>query len=207
MPQNQGPTMAAEKAAAMAASSILFKTDDAACSTTLLNHAIQLYNFADTYCGKYSSSITDAAGYYNSYSGYNDELVWGAIWLYRATNDATWLAKAESYYANLSTEPQSTIKSFKWGIAWDDKSYGCYALLAKLTGKAQYKEDMERHLDYWTDGYNGQRITYTPGGLRCSIPGAPYAMPSIPAFLQSIIKAWLPQPPKEQSIILSLCSK
>src|SRR5687767_5473176 len=160
-----GSDLAAETAAAMAAASILFKTDDAAYSTTLLNHAIQLYNFADTYRGKYSSSITDAAGYYNSYSGYNDELVWGAIWLYRATNDASWLTKAENYYANLSTEPQSTIKSFKWGIAWDDKSYGCYALLAKLTGKAQYKEDVERHLDYWTDGYNGQRITYTPGGL------------------------------------------
>lgn len=160
-----GSDLAAETAAAMAAASILFKTDDAAYSTTLLNHAIQLYNFADTYRGKYSSSITDAAGYYNSYSGYNDELVWGAIWLYRATNNASWLTKAENYYANLSTEPQSTIKSFKWGIAWDDKSYGCYALLAKLTGKAQYKEDMERHLDYWTDGYNGQRITYTPGGL------------------------------------------
>jgi hypothetical protein len=160
-----GSDLAAETAAAMAAASMLFKTDDPSYSTTLLNHAIQLYNFADTYRGRYSSSITDAAGYYNSYSGFNDELVWGAIWLYRATNDATWLTKAESYYANLSTEPQSTIKSFKWGIAWDDKSYGCYALLAKLTGKAQYKEDMERHLDYWTDGYNGQRITYTPGGL------------------------------------------
>jgi endoglucanase len=160
-----GSDLAAETAAAMAASSILFKTDDPAYSATLINHAIQLYNFADTYRGKYSSSITDAAGYYNSYSGYNDELVWGAIWLYRATGDAAWLTKAETYYANLSSEPQSTIKSFKWGIAWDDKSYGCYALLAKLTGKTQYKEDIERHLDYWTDGYNGQRITYTPGGL------------------------------------------
>jgi len=162
---NPGSDLAAETAAAMAASSIIFKTDDAAYSATLLSHAIQLYNFADTYRGKYSSSISDAAGYYNSYSGYNDELVWGAIWLYRATGDAAWLTKAETYYANLASEPQSTIKSYKWGIAWDDKSFGCYALLAKLTGKTQYKEDMERHLDYWTDGYNGQRITYTPGGL------------------------------------------
>jgi hypothetical protein len=160
-----GSDLAAETAAAMAAASLVFKTDDPTYSSTLLNHAIELYNFADTYRGKYSSSITDAAGYYNSYSGYNDELVWGAIWLYRATGNATWLTKAESYYANLSTESQSTIKSYKWGIAWDDKSYGCYALLAKLTGKTQYKEDIERHLDYWTDGYNGQRITYTPGGL------------------------------------------
>jgi endoglucanase len=160
-----GSDLAAETAAAMAAASLVFKTDDPTYSSTLLNHAIELYNFADTYRGKYSSSITDAAGYYNSYSGYNDELVWGAIWLYRATGNAAWLTKAEIYYANLSSEPQSTIKSYKWGIAWDDKSYGCYALLAKLTGKTQYKEDIERHLDYWTDGYNGQRITYTPGGL------------------------------------------
>src|SRR6185436_13437660 len=48
---------------------------------------------------------------------------------------------------------------------WDDKSYGCYVLLAKLTGKAKYKTDAEHHLDYWTDGYNGSHITYTPGGL------------------------------------------
>ncbi|UII33031.1 glycoside hydrolase family 9 protein [Fulvivirga ulvae] len=160
-----GSDLAGETAAAMAAASIVFQDDDPAYSATLLEHAIQLYNFADNYRGIYSESITDAAGYYRSFSGYNDELVWGAIWLYRATGDAAYLAKAESYYANLSTEPQSTIKSYKWGLAWDDKSYGCYALLAKLTGKAQYKADVERHLDYWTDGYNGQRINYTPGGL------------------------------------------
>jgi len=160
-----GSDLAAETAAAMAAASMVFKTDDPAYSATLLTHAIQLYNFADTYRGVYSASITDAAGYYNSYSGYNDELVWGAIWLYRATGDAAWLTKAETYYANLSTESQTAIKSYKWGLAWDDKSTGCYALLAKLTGKSQYKEDIERHLDYWTDGYNGSRINYTAGGL------------------------------------------
>lgn len=160
-----GSDLAAETAAAMAAASIVFKTSDPAYSATLLSHAVTLYNFADTYRGVYSDAITDAAGYYRSYSGYQDELVWGAIWLYRATNDAAWLTKAETYYANLGTEPQSSTKSFKWGLAWDDKSFGCYAMLAKLTGKAQYKEDIERHLDYWTDGYSGQRVTYTPGGL------------------------------------------
>lgn len=160
-----GSDLAAETAAAMAAASMVFRSDDPAYAATLLSHAIQLYNFADTYRGVYSASITDAASYYNSFSGYNDELVWGAIWLYRATGEATWLTKAETYYANLSTESQSAIKSYKWGLAWDDKSAGCYALLAKLTGKSQYKEDIERHLDYWTDGYNGQRIKYTPGGL------------------------------------------
>jgi uncharacterized repeat protein (TIGR02543 family) len=160
-----GSDLAAETAAAMAAASIVFASDDPSYSATLLQHAVQLYNFADNYRGVYSDAITDAAGYYRSYSGYNDELVWGAIWLYRATGQQSWLDKAEAYYANLSNEPQSEIKSYKWGLAWDDKSYGCYALLAKITGKAQYKADMERHLDYWTDGYNGDRISYTPGGL------------------------------------------
>jgi hypothetical protein len=162
---NPGSDLAAETAAAMAAASIVFQEDDPDYSATLLEHAIELYDFADNYRDVYSNSITDAAGYYLSYSGYNDELVWGAIWLYRATNDETYLEKAESYYDLLGTESQTDIKSYKWALAWDDKSYGCYALLAKLTGESQYKEDIERHLDYWTTGYGDESITYTPGGL------------------------------------------
>ncbi len=160
-----GSDLAAETAAAMAAASMLFATDDPAYSATLRTHAIQLYTFADTYRAAYSDSITDAAGFYKSYSGYKDELVWGAIWLYRATGDIAYLNKAETYYADLGTEQQSSDKAYKWTIGWDDKSYGCYALLAKLTGKAAYKADVERHLDYWTTGYNGSHITYSPGGL------------------------------------------
>ena len=160
-----GTELAAETAAAMAAASIVFATDDPTYSATLLSHAVQLYNFAETYRGTYTAAITDAGSYYQSYSGYNDELVWGAIWLYRATGNATYLAKAEAYYPNLGTEAQSTVKSYHWGLGWDDKSYGCYVLLARLTGKSQYKADAERNLDYWTDGYNGERIKYTPGGL------------------------------------------
>lgn len=160
-----GSDLAAETAAAMAAASILFQEDDATYSATLLAHAEALYSFADTYRGVYSSSITDAGSYYNSYSGYQDELVWGALWLYLATEDQDYLDKAISYYSNLSTEGQTGLKSYKWGLAWDDKSYGCYTLLAKITGNATYKADIERHLDYWTDGYNGERVNYTSGGL------------------------------------------
>ncbi len=161
---NPGSDLAAETAAAMAAASMVFADDDPDYSATLLKHAKQLYDFADTYRGVYTSSITDAASYYNSYSGYNDELVWGAIWLYRATGDEDYLDKAEEYYDNLSTD-SSGNKAYDWGLSWDDKSCGCYALLAKLTGEDEYKEDIERHLDYWTDGYNGNQITYTDGGL------------------------------------------
>jgi hypothetical protein len=160
-----GSDLAGETAAAMAASSMVFRSSDPAYADTLLTHAKQLYDFADKYRGKYSDCIKDASAFYNSWSGYNDELVWGALWLHRATNDAAYLAKAEAAYANLGTEPQSTTKTYKWTHAWDDKSYGSYVLLAKLTNKQQYKDDAQRWLDYWTVGVNGQQIKYTPGGL------------------------------------------
>ncbi|HET7809630.1 MAG TPA: glycoside hydrolase family 9 protein [Steroidobacteraceae bacterium] len=164
-----GSDLAGETAAAMAAASMAFRATDPTYANTLLTHARQLYSFADTYRGKYSDCITDAAGYYQSWSGYNDELVWGAIWLYRATNEQAFLDKAQSYYANLSNQSQTTNKSYKWTIAWDDKSYGCYVLLAKLTGGTNYHQDTQRWLNWWTVGgtalgADGTRVNYSPGG-------------------------------------------
>ncbi|MET8764456.1 glycoside hydrolase family 9 protein [Lentzea sp. NPDC004782] len=159
-----GSDLAGEYAAAMASASMVFKDTDPAYAATLLTHAKQLYSFADTYRGKYSACITDAANFYNSWSGYQDELVWGAIWLHRATGDASYLTKAKTEYQKLSTEPQSTERSYKWTIAWDDKSYGAYVLMAELTGEQTYIDDANRWLDFWTTGYNGNRVRYSPGG-------------------------------------------
>lgn len=78
-----GSDLAAETAAALASASIIFRDTDAVYADKLLLHAKQLYNFADTYRGSYSDSITDAKQYYNSWSGYADELSWGlsgCIW-------------------------------------------------------------------------------------------------------------------------------
>jgi len=153
-----GSDLAGETAAALAAAAMVFEPTDAAYAQTLLTHARQLYDFADTYRGKYSDCITDAQAYYNSWSGYTDELIWGALWLYQATGEADYLARAETAYADLE-------KDYRWTHAWDDKSYGSYVLLAQLTDKDQYVEDVENWLDYWTVGYNGEQIRYTPGGL------------------------------------------
>ncbi|MET1076225.1 MAG: glycoside hydrolase family 9 protein [Umezawaea sp.] len=159
-----GSDLAGEYAAALASSSMVFAATDPTYAATLLTHAKQLYSFADTYRGKYSACITDASSYYNSWSGYQDELVWGAIWLYRATGDAAYLTKAKNEYPKLGTEPQSTERSYKWTIAWDDKSYGAYVLMAQLTGEQTYLTDANRWLDFWTTGYNGNRVRYSPGG-------------------------------------------
>ncbi len=157
---NPGSDLAGEAAASLAAASILFKSTDADYSDLLLQHAIQLFNFADTYRGKYSDSIIDAAEFYNSSSGYYDELMWGAAWLYKATGNTSYLNKAETYY-------QEQFGGLGFGTQnWDDKTYGAAVLLAQETGKAEYRNDVEDWLNYWTIGNkNGDRVTYTPGGL------------------------------------------
>jgi len=157
--QHPGSDLAGEAAAALASASIVFRPTNAAYADTLLTHATQLFNFADTYRGKYSDSIRDAANFYNSWSGYNDELAWGATWLYKATKaagrtDTSYLNKAESLFQNISINNG-------WTQSWDDKSYGTGILLAQETGKAQYKNAVEGWLNNWTNG----NITKTAGGL------------------------------------------
>ena len=162
---NPGSDLAAETAAAMAAVSILLKDDNPSYSATLVEHAKQLYNFADKFREEYSNSITDAAGFYRSFSSYQDELVWGAIWMYKATNDPVYLAKAEAEYDNLQREGQSSIAKYKEAFSWDDKAYGCYVALAQITGKQKYIQDAERNLDYFAHNVNGESVPTTPGGL------------------------------------------
>ncbi|WP_192772217.1 glycoside hydrolase family 9 protein [Plantactinospora soyae] len=160
-----GADLAGETAAAMAASSMVFRPTDPAYADRLLTHARQLYTFADTVRRAYHECITDVTNFYRSWSGYQDELVWGAIWLHRATGEASYLAKAESEYDRLGTEPQQSTRLYKWTVAWDNKQFGAYVLLANLTGKQKYVDDANRWLDYWTVGVNGEKVRTSPGGM------------------------------------------
>lgn len=157
-----GTELAGETAAAMAASSLVFRPTDPAYADTLLSHAEQLYDFADRVRGDYHDCMP--VPHYQSFGGYDDELVWGAAWLYRASGDPAYLALAEQYYDNLATEPQTDIPAYRWTHDWDDKTYGTYALLAMLTGESRYVEDANRWLDWWTVGVDGDRVSYSPGG-------------------------------------------
>ena len=87
-----GSDLAGETAAALAAGAMVFAEEDADFAALCLTHAKQLYNFADLYQGVYTDAIP-ARDFYNSWSGYKDELVWGAAWLFRATNDPIYLQK------------------------------------------------------------------------------------------------------------------
>jgi hypothetical protein len=113
-----GTEVAAETAAAMASASLVFKKVDPAYSTTLLRHAQKLFTFADTYRGSYSLNIPEVATYYNS-TGFGDELLWAASWLYHATGDKSYL----QYVAQDNGEEFAQFGSPTW-FSWDNKLAG-----------------------------------------------------------------------------------
>jgi endoglucanase len=147
----------AETAAALAIGAKLYN------NSTYLSHAKSLFALADA--TQSDSGYTAASGYYNSWSGFWDELIWAATWLYVATDDKTYLTKAESYVAKLGKEGQTNYIAYKWAHNWDDVHIGALLMLAKLTGKQEYHDFIKMHLDYWTVGFDGGKIKYTPGGL------------------------------------------
>ena len=154
--QNPGSAVCAETAASLAACSMIYKDVDKSYRDLCLKHAKSLYKFArDT---KSDAGYTAANGFYNSWSGYNDELAWSGVWLYMATGDDTYLNNAKSDYSNAD-------QNHKWAMCWDDVHIGAALLLAENTGDKKYSDAVEKHLDWWTTGVGGERITYTPKGL------------------------------------------
>jgi len=154
--QNPGSCVTGETAAALAAASIIFKDEDKSYSKTLLEHAESLYAFADKY--KSDQGYTAANGFYQSHSGYNDELAFAGAWLYLATDDKDYLDKAKKAFASINLNPN-------WALCWDDVSVGAALLLADITGDKTYTDFIEQHLGFWTTGNNGQKINYSPKGL------------------------------------------
>ena len=63
-PAKPGSDCAGESAASLASAAVLFKDTDPVYSATLIQHAKELFTFADKYRGLYSDSIPDASKFY-----------------------------------------------------------------------------------------------------------------------------------------------
>ena len=76
----------------------------------LTANAKALYALAKNYPGTYMTSSTQAmqslSTLYPS-TGYHDELGWAALWLYRATNDSSFLTDATSIFAAVQGDANS----------------------------------------------------------------------------------------------------
>ncbi|KAL6627186.1 hypothetical protein ACP70R_030912 [Stipagrostis hirtigluma subsp. patula] len=169
-PQHPGSDLAGETAAAMAAASLVFRSSNPGYANQLLQHSKQLFDFADKYRGRYDNSITVARNYYASYSGYGDELLWAAAWLFQATGDRRYL----DYLANNGDALGGTTWSTSQ-FSWDIKYPGVQVLAAKilLQGKAGAHADVLRRYQQKADFFvcsclgkaGGGNVRRTPGGM------------------------------------------
>jgi|UniRef100_A0A2N9EDT0 hypothetical protein len=161
-----GTEVAAETAAAMASASLVFKKIDSKYSSTLLQHAQELFTFADKYRASYSVSIPDVATYYNS-TGYGDELLWAASWLYHATGDQTYL----QYVTGPDGKSFAKLGSPSW-FSWDNKLAGTQVLLSRVSFFGT--KDLSA-----TDKSNLQMYRKTAEAVMCGLlPSSPTATTS-----------------------------
>ncbi|KAI3693786.1 hypothetical protein L1987_76738 [Smallanthus sonchifolius] len=161
-----GTEVAAETAAALASASLVFRKSDRTYSKLLLKRAIRVFEFADKYRGSYSNGLKKfVCPYYCSYSGYEDELLWGAAWLHKATRSPKYLNYIQTNGQNLGGgETDNTF-------GWDNKHAGARILLSKtfLVQKLQSLHDYKGHADNFIcsliPGAPISQSEYTPGGL------------------------------------------
>lgn len=186
---NPGSTVSAGTAASLAASAIVFKDIDPAYAATCLKHAKELLNFAEITKSD-TGYMKQASGFYSSHSGYSDEISWGSMWIYLATGDESYLQKAKDYSSGWSKKNQSNEIDYGWAQCWDDVHHGTSLLLAQYGDDEKFRKLIENHLDYWTTGLNGERVTYTPKGLAWNDSWGSLRYATTTAFLASIYADW-----------------
>lgn len=162
-------TTVAEMASAMAAGYIVFKDENPELAESYLNHAKSLFELADKTRSNDDQGVQQK--YYNTkqsgtVADYIDELFYAANWMYMATGEQKYLDLCESdYIPYFPKENQSTERKYTWGLCWDDTSQAAALLYAMNTGKDEWKQHVKHHLEYWTTGYGGKQVQYTPDGL------------------------------------------
>ncbi|KAK9136258.1 hypothetical protein Syun_015588 [Stephania yunnanensis] len=169
---NSASEVAGETAAALAASSMAFRRFDPGYAETLLRNAERAFEYADTYKGAYSDNESVRPGvcpFYCDFNGYQassgDELLWGAAWLRRASQNDTFLNYIQNNGKTLGAE--DTVNEF----GWDNKHAGLNVLVSKefLEGNVyslqSYKESADSFMCTLIPSSSSSHIQITPGGM------------------------------------------
>ncbi|CAM0901689.1 unnamed protein product [Alopecurus aequalis] len=168
---NPGSEVAGETAAALAAAAKAFKHYDSMYANVLLKHAKELFYFADTFRGRYDDTLQCAKKFYPSASGYQDELLWAAVWLYEATGDDNYLD-----YAIRNADSLGGTGIAMTDFSWDNKYVGVQVLLSKVLlagGGGEYAAETLKKYQGKAEFFmcaclqkNGaNNVKTTPGGL------------------------------------------
>ncbi|XP_018019708.1 endoglucanase E-4 [Hyalella azteca] len=149
-----GSELAGETAAGFAAASLVFRESDPALADDLVRRARELFDFADQYRAMYHESIPNAVDFYKSWSGYGDDLVWSACWLYKVTGEQFYADKAKDLWAEFNTAARGTE-----GFGSDNKNAGDQVLFVELFGDEEYVEVLTETLRAF------RNMPHTPGGM------------------------------------------
>ncbi|CAI8597829.1 unnamed protein product [Vicia faba] len=103
--------------------------------------------------------------FYCSYSGHNDELLWGASWIYKASGISSYMEFIQSNEYILGAADDG------YTFSWDDKQPGTKILLSnelmeKNSEEFQlYKDHAHNFICSLVPGTPGFQAQYTPGGV------------------------------------------
>ncbi|XP_022776612.1 endoglucanase 4-like [Durio zibethinus] len=199
-----GSEVAAETAAALAAASLAFKSADNKYSIALLKRATQVFDFADKFRGNYKDSVGQGVcPFYCDYSGYVDELIWGAAWLFKVTNEQKYWDYIQNNIPQLpkqvirlvggSTHLQAGDSLAEFG--WDAKFAGINVLVSGLvmnsTNSNPYVPQAGNFVCSLLPESPSKSATYTPGGLLFKRDGSNLQHATALSFLLLVYSQYL----------------
>ncbi|KAE8725474.1 Endoglucanase 11 [Hibiscus syriacus] len=97
-------------------------------TATMASASIVLFEFGDKYRGKYDESVRVVKAYYPLVSGFKDEMLWAALWLYKATD--------KDDYLRYALENANEFGGITWSMnefSWDVKFAGLQIIASMLT--------------------------------------------------------------------------
>ncbi|MBA0730498.1 hypothetical protein Golax_004624 [Gossypium laxum] len=173
-----GSEVSAETAAALAASSLVFKSAHHRYSILLVNRAKEVFEFADKFRGNYKDSVGQGVcPFYCDWGSYSymDELIWGAAWLFKVTKEQKYWDYVQNNIPNL---PRRVIRLVNGDLqaaktfaefGWDTKDAGINVLLSGLvmnsTSAEPYVPQADRFVCSVLPESPYKSVTYSPGGL------------------------------------------
>jgi len=157
-------------AASLIVNYLNFKDTDPEYAAQSLDYAIALFDFAESNEKELSDNADGPKTYYYSQK-WEDDYVWAAAWLYKATEDITYLELAMPYVDYYAPSG--------WAYCWNDVWSGAITLLGEIDleypeldlqnmyrdaqGKTEYEDadfwlQIEKAIGVWMNNYT------TPGG-------------------------------------------
>lgn len=125
------PDLGSEMAAALAAASIVFR-DDNLYSNKLVQGATTVFDFARRFGGRtpYSRGNPVIEPFYNS-TGFWDDYMWGAAWMYYATGNRSYISFATDPRLSKNAKGAFMIPDLSV-FSWDNKLPGAMLLLTRM---------------------------------------------------------------------------